>query len=173
MYRNVVWFRVFLVSSVLVLYIGFGDLDRRGSDAGLASPPAHGRLGRPYGTFSTIGAYLIELNTARQYGFHLRGAELEVSHAGQAAQIFPRRHTCIRHVVPWPLEPSNGSLLAGFSIGTATNSFVPPTLAAGRTNATIYTGPETLSSPCGRHRAYEGSTLPLPQQGPTMTLLSM
>ena len=72
-------------------------------------------------------------------------------------------------MVPWPLEPSNGSLLAGFSIGTATNSFVPPTLAAGRTNATIYTGPETLSSPCGRHRAYEGSTLP--RQGPTMRLL--
>ena len=61
------------------------------------------------------------------------------------------------------------SPLAGFSIGTATNSFVPPTLAAGRTNATIYTGPETLSSPCGRHRAYEGSTLPW--QGPTMLLL--
>ena len=74
-------------------------------------------------------------------------------------------------MVPWPLDPSNGSLLAGFSIGTATNSFVPPTLAAGRANATICTGPETLSSPCGRHRAYEGSTLP--QQGPTMTLLSM
>ena len=52
-------------------------------------------------------------------------------------------------MVQWPYEASNGSLLAGFSIGTATNSFVPPTLAAGRANGTIYTGPEELSSSNG------------------------
>ena len=73
------------------------------------------------------------------------------------------------NAVPMPSETSNTSFLAGFSIGTATNNSVPPILAAGRTNETICTGPETLSSPCGRHGAHEGSTLP--RQGHTMRLL--
>ena len=82
------------------------------------------------------------------------------------------RLTCIRGGLNATFEAPNASFLAGFSVSTATNNFVPPTLAAGRTKGTISTGPETPSASCAdvvvmlHTDPYDLSTLPWHVAGP-------